>query len=100
MGKLAKRTRHVYEMTLEILPAVGKEIRYRIDYTYAPASFDFFDAKHGAWLPGDPENIDIEDVTLVRDGRPLACPNWLKDYIIAGVEIDTLTAYANEDRRD
>lgn len=96
---------HTTDISLEIFfcgksfPAEpNSEIVAEIEYSYAPATADYFSKSFGNWLPGDPEEIEVTGAKLFKisqdgDGKqtrePLDCPEWLADMICEAASEDT-----------
>jgi hypothetical protein len=69
----------------EINGACVAELEARVTYDYSPGTKDYFCASFGNWLPGDPEEVELEKVELIEVGmkrpRLIPCPDWLEDLI-------------------
>jgi hypothetical protein len=58
------------------------DLEARISYDYSPGSKDYFCQSFGNWLPGDPPEIEVEDVELIgidanRKTVYVPCPEYL-----------------------
>jgi hypothetical protein len=71
----------------EINGACVAELEARVYYDYSPGTSDYFDRAYGNWLPGDPPEIEVENVELIELGfnikkpRLVPCPDFLADLI-------------------
>ena len=88
----------LYANTLEIFPGgnspAGGEIVFEISYTYRDATRDYYSPSFGNYLPGDPADVEVLSVALVRAGETLEAPEWLRDLILSVVDDDTLAEHA------
>jgi len=71
----------------EINGACVAELEARVYYDYSPGTSDYFCKSFGNWLPGDPPEIEVENVELIELGfnvkqpRLVPCPDFLADLI-------------------
>jgi hypothetical protein len=72
-----------YEWTID--GACVAEVEARVTYDYSPGSNPYYDRTYGNWMPGDPPEIEIENVELIELGakkpRLAPCPDFLADLI-------------------
>lgn len=91
-------TKHTYDTFVEILLVRGDsdEIEARITFTYTPGCAAWWDRYLGAWMPGDPPEVEVLGVELSRTDRNtkkrevLPSPDWLGEMILNRVSEDEL----------
>jgi hypothetical protein len=72
---MPQTTTHTYEATYEQMRGdeVVGSVEVRAVYTFYPGCNDYWDKSVGVWLPGDPDEIEVQSY-LVEHGDS----NWVK----------------------
>jgi hypothetical protein len=90
-------SKHTYRTSLEFYLGGSElvDIEATVKFTFTAGSTDLFDKGHGAWLPGDSDEIEIVDIVLswrkgASDATPPDCPMWLFDIIADKIDHDSL----------
>lgn len=97
--------RHTVSRTLELFVdgnADGPEIVADVTFTFTAGCEPFWDRTLGVMLPGDPDELEVETVTLSRTDEKgavedLECPAWLGEWIISNLDQDSLRDAAREE---
>jgi len=54
---------HTMQVTVELLhPSAAREVHLDVEYKFSSGSSDYFSGSLGAWLPGDPAEVEIEHI--------------------------------------
>lgn len=94
-------TRHTHDVDLsKVFEEAGRfaGITASLEFIHTPGCGPWWCSHVGAYMPGDPREVEVVRLTLSRISpktglrEDLTCPDWLGEEIIAAVDNDELVA--------